>query len=130
MQNAALKVDAKLRTKLRIFAVVLALVTLCGANEEVVEYAKLRPVSSLSGTVIDQTGVPIPQVQVFDMSADGKSVLRSTKTDVQGRWAFDPVPDKNVYRVHFLKGGFKQVWMHLKLTKGRAKPLSVDLPVA
>lgn len=114
----------------RLLAIVLAFATLCAASEQSIEYAKVRPIRSVSGTVVDKTGAPIPQVQVFDMSADGKSVLRSTKTDVQGRWAFDPVPGKSMYRVHFAKSGFNQVWMHLKLTKGRAKPLSVEMPVA
>jgi Carboxypeptidase regulatory-like domain len=116
--------------KFTLLGLIIALATFCVANEEAIEYAKVRPVNSLSGTVIDQTGAPIPQVQVLEMSADGKTVLRSTPTDEQGRWTFQPTPGRNTYRVQFSKGGFRQVWMRLKLTKRRAKPLSVEMPVA
>src|SRR3954469_4369190 len=65
----------------------LCLLGICEAGQEVVQYAKTRNLSSLSGTVVDRTGAAIPDAQVCTMSAGWKTELQCTTTDSDGRWA-------------------------------------------
>jgi hypothetical protein len=111
-------------------AVVICFLTTCPAGQETVEYAKVRNAANLSGVVSDQSGAAIPQVRVFEMSDDWRSELRSTTTDAQGRWSLSPTVNGATYRIQFTKDGFNTVRIRVRVTKHRAKPLAVELPVA
>jgi carboxypeptidase family protein len=111
-------------------AVVICFLTVCQAGQETVEYAKVRNAANLSGVVSDRSGAAIAQVRVFEMSDDWSAELRSTTTDSQGRWSFSPTVNGATYRIQFIKDGFNTVRIRVKVTKRRAKPLAVEMPVA
>lgn len=117
--------------KVTLVAFLLCLVTTCGAGQqEVVQYAKIRNAGSLSGNVADAAGVPIPQVRVCEMSANSEIELQCTTTDSQGQWSLTARKDTEVYRLRFAKNSFNHVWLRVRLTKRKAAPLTITLPVA
>jgi len=111
-------------------AVLLCLLTTCGAGTEVIQYAKTRNVRTLSGSATDTTGAAIPDVQVCTMSHRWKVQLQCTTTDSQGRWSLPPLPNANTYELRFVKDGFDQVWIRVRVTQRKAAPFMVELPVA
>ena len=112
------------------FIAVVMLLATCHAGQEVLEYAKVKKVGTLSGVVTDQTGAPIPGTQVSEMSDDWKTELRSTSTDAQGRWSLLPRSGIKSYRIRFAKDGFNQVWVRLRIKARNTTPLAITLPVA
>jgi len=110
-------------------AVVLCFLTWCEAGNEIVEYAKVRDVGSLAGVVSDPVGAPIAEVRTCEMSGDWKTELACTTTDAQGHWALPSVTQSNVHQIQFVKDGFNQVRVRVRL-KRNAKPLTIDMPVA
>ena len=109
---------------------VVCLLGICEAGQEVVQYAKTRNVSTLSGTVVDTTGTAIPDVQVCSMSAGWKTNLRCTKTDSVGHWALPVRPKEKLYYLRFVKANFNQVWIKARVTTRNSAPLTVEMPVA
>lgn len=116
--------------KVALVALLLCLVATCGAGQQDVQYAKIRTAASLSGNVADAAGVPIPQVRVCEMSANSETKLQCTTTDSQGQWSLTPRKNTRVYRLRFAKNNFNQVWLRVRLTKRKAAPLAITLPVA
>lgn len=111
-------------------AAAFCLLTICYANESAIEYTKVRNAAELSGVVLDQVGAPISEVRVSEMSDKWSTELRSTATDSQGRWSFTPTETGKIYEIQLRKVGFHAVRIRVKVTKHRAKPLIVELPVA
>lgn len=64
--------------KAAISLIFVALLTVCNADESVIEYARVQKAQNLSGVIRDQTGIPIPQVAVEEMSDDWSTVLQHT----------------------------------------------------
>ena len=110
-------------------ALVLAFLSWCEAGNEVIQYAKVRDVQSLSGVVADSSGAPIAGAIVCEMSGGWKTQLGCTETDPQGRWSLKPIGKAKTYEIRFAKGGFHQVWMRLRL-RPSAKPFTIEMPVA
>jgi hypothetical protein len=115
---------------LAILLLVLCLLGICEAGQEVVQYSKTRNVSALSGMVVDTTGVAIPNAQVCSMSAGWRTELKCTTTDSDGRWALSVKPKEKLYYLRFVKANFNQVWIKARLTTRKAAPLTVEMPVA
>jgi hypothetical protein len=115
---------------LAIFLLTLCLLGICEAGQEIVQYAKTRNVSTLSGTVVDRTGAAIPDAQVCSMSAGWKMELQCTTTHSDGRWALSVRPKETLYFLRFVKANFNQVWIKARVTTRDAAPLSVEMPVA
>lgn len=112
------------------FLLVLCLLGICEAGQEVVQYAKTRNVPTLSGTVVDTTGAAIPDAHVCSMSASWKTELECTTTDSDGRWTMSVRPKETLYYLRFAKANFNQVWIKARVTTYNASPLTVELPVA
>ena len=112
------------------FLLVLCWLSICQAGQEVVQYAKTRKVSTLSGTVVDRTGATIPDTQVCSMSAGWKTDLQCTTTDSDGRWALSVKPKEKLYNLRFVKANFNQVWIKVRVTTRKSAPLTVEMPVA
>lgn len=112
------------------FLLVLCLLGICQASQEVVQYSKTRNVSTLSGMVVDRTGAAIPDAQVCSMSTGWKTELECTTTDSDGRWALSVKPEKKLYYLRFVKENFNQVWVKARVTTRKAAPLTVEMPVA
>lgn len=111
-------------------SIVLALLMSCAAQNAIVEYAKTRSTKSLSGSVNDQSGMAIPDVQVREMSSDWKAQLRSTKTDANGRWSLYPFVSGKTYCIEFSKPNFNTVHIRVKITNHSNEMIVVELPVA
>lgn len=112
------------------FLIMLCLLGVCEAGQEVVQYAKTRKVSTLSGTVVDGTGAAIPDAQVCSMSAGWKTERQCTTTDSNGRWALSVRPKETLYFLRFVKANFNQVWIKARVTTRDPAPLTVEMPVA
>ena len=112
------------------FLLVLCLLGICEAGQEVLQYAETRNVPTLSGTVVDRTGAAIPDAQVCSMSAGWKTELKCTTTDSDGRWALPVRPKETLYYLRFVKATFNQVWIKARVTTHNASPLTVEMPVA
>jgi len=126
-------VDAQELREMRIltnFLIVLCLLGICEAGQEVVQYSKTRGVSTLSGIVVDSTGAAIPDAQVCSMSAGWKTELECRTTDSDGRWALSARPKEKLYYLRFVKANFNQVWIKARVTTRKAAPLTVEMPVA
>ena len=122
--------DFKKMKVLANFLLVLCLLGICRASQEVVQYSKTRNVSTLSGTVVDRTGAAIPDAQVCSMSTGWKTELECTTTDSDGRWALPVKPEEKLYYLRFVKANFNQVWIKARVTTRKAAPLTVEMPVA
>jgi hypothetical protein len=111
-------------------AVFFCLLTVCHANESIIEYTKVRNAAELSGIVLDQSGVPISQVRVSEMTDNWNTEVRSTSTDGQGHWSFAPTKRGSTHEIQFTKATFHAVRIHVKVTKRHPKTLIVEMPVA
>lgn len=112
------------------FLLVLCLLSICQAGNEVVQYSEPRNVSNLAGMVVDTTGAAIPYAQVCSMSGDWKMELQCTTTGSDGRWALPVKPKEKLYYLRFVKASFNQVWIKARVTTRKAAPLTVEMPVA
>ena len=109
---------------------VLFWLSTCEAGQEILQYAKTRNVSNLSGTVVDSTGATLPDTQVCTMSAGWKTDLQCTTTDSDGRWAIPVRPRERLYYLLFVKANFNQVQIKVRVTTLKSAPLTVEMPVA
>jgi len=64
------------------------------AQLQVVEIEQPQFAKSVAGVVVDPSGAALPGVTVEERSEDWKTVLRSTKTDENGRFHFAPSRNK------------------------------------
>jgi hypothetical protein len=116
---------------LGLIAACVLLLSICFANEEVVEIGDLQIAKSLSATVTDPTDAPIPGVRVTEVRLDWQTTLRSTVTDAQGHWSLAPVPNQKVYYIRLVKGsGFNEVRFRVRLDKQKGQDLRIKLPLA
>ncbi|HWC18755.1 MAG TPA: carboxypeptidase-like regulatory domain-containing protein, partial [Terriglobales bacterium] len=102
----------------------------CDAGEEVIQCAKTRDVRTLSGTVTDTTGAEMPNVQVCSMANHWKKELRCTATDSGGKWSLPSTAKEDTYELRFVKEGFNQVWIRVRLAQRKVAPFVLKLPVA
>jgi hypothetical protein len=116
--------------KAAISLIVFALLTVCNADESVIEYARVQKAQSLSGVIRDQMGVPIPQVAVEEMSDDWSAVLQHTMTEAAGHWSLPVLPERRTHCIRFLKPVFHQLRLRVQLTRRATKPLDFRLPVS
>ena len=110
-------------------AIVLGVLTWCDAGNEVVQYANVRDVQSLSGAVTDPSGAPITGARVCEMSGGWKTDVQCTTTDSEGHWSLEPTAKMRIYEIKFAVDGFNQVWIRLRI-KTKAKPFTIELPIA
>ena len=83
--------------------VVIALLTVCHADESSIEYAGVQKANSQSGVITDQAGAPIPEVTVQEMSDGWTTALQTTATDVNGQWSLPEVRGRKVHQIRFAK---------------------------
>jgi hypothetical protein len=65
---------------------------------ETVEINNVQFSKILGGIVVDPTGSPLVGVEVIEVASDWHTTIRSTKTDVEGRWSVPPVQKQKIGR--------------------------------
>jgi hypothetical protein len=116
------------RFVLFVFSVVVFSTAFAGV--ETVEIGKGQIAKTLTGTVVDPAGSAMPGVQVFEVSSDWKTVLRTTTTDSNGKWSLPPVPGQQVYYLRFVAYGFNPLQVRVKSNRRKGSDLRFKLPIA
>jgi len=114
----------------RIFVFTLFLMICAAAfgGYERVIISELQTAKTLAGVVTDTNDEALPDVLVVEVSPDGKTTIRSTTTDSEGRWSLPPT-GRRIYHLLFVKNGFNDIQVRVKLSKV-GKKLRFSLPVA
>lgn len=100
------------------------------AQYTLIELADVQLAKSVSATIQDPTGAPIPKALVREFSADWRTVLRSTSTDSDGRFSFTPVRGRKVYFIQISAPGFDPLRFRLQMDTKRGASLKLKLTVA
>jgi carboxypeptidase family protein len=113
----------------------LAAAFLCGslsldAHNVTIQYEKVKVGGSLSVTVVDQNGDPIPGLVVAEMGKNWKNSLRKTKTDAKGIFAFTPVSGRQIYYFQISAVLFKWVQFRMRVDSKRGTALKIEMEVA
>jgi hypothetical protein len=121
-------------------AVVFGFLTCCRAQNSI-EIADIQNAPSVSGTLVvaqvrfldphveQPAPEPIEDATVCEASDDWKAELECTAMDKQGHWSLPSSPQRQIYRIKFVKAGFSPVFIRLQVRR-KAKPLTVGMPVA
>jgi hypothetical protein len=113
-----------------LFILSMAVFSTAFAGVETVEIVKIQTTKLLSGTIVDPTDSAMPGVQVIEMSSDWKTVLRTTKTDSNGKWFLAPVEKQQIYYLRFLTDGFNPLQVRIKLVHRNGTALRFKLPIS
>jgi hypothetical protein len=114
----------------KAFAPILVLTMACvtaTAGVEIVELAKVQAAKGLMGTVHDPSGALLPNVRVDEVSPDWKTVLQTTSTDAQGRFAIVPASKQELYYLVFTLNAFNQLRVRVKVDHQSNHELSLQL---
>jgi hypothetical protein len=95
-----------------------------------VEIQNLQLARSLAAVVEDPTDSPIAGVLVEDVSSDWKKTLRSTTTDVSGRFTFAQVKGRDVYYLRLTIKDFNQLRVRVKVDPERGKELQLKMEIS
>jgi hypothetical protein len=110
-----------------VLAMALSSTTFAGFERVVLDELQIAKV--LSGIITDPSGEVVPGVQVLEVTPDDKITLRTTTTDSERRWSLPPVASRSVYHLRFVKDGFNELQVRVKLGK-QGKGLRLVLPIA
>jgi hypothetical protein len=113
-----------------ITIVVLGSVLSLFGGVETVVISNVQGSKDLGGIVVGPSGAPISGAEIVETTPDGKTTLRSTVTDDNGKWSLPPVTGKKLYYLHFVMKNFNPVELRLKLNTKKGKPLVVALPLS
>ena len=100
------------------------------AQYQLIELADVQLAKSVSATIQDPTGVPVPRAVVQEFSADWKTVLRSSSTDGHGKFSFTPAPGRTIYFLQISAPGFDPLRFRLQIDTKRGASLKLKLTVA
>ena len=97
---------------------------------EIIEFAEVQVVSSLSGVVHDPSDSSMKDALVEEFSSDWKKVLRSTHTDASGLFTLQPVKGRSLYYLQISSRGFNPIHVRVRIDRVRGKLLRLTMPVA
>jgi len=100
------------------------------AQYQIVQLADVQFAKSISATIQDPTGAPVPEAVVQEFSPDWKTVLRSISTDRHGKFSFAPTPGRTIYCIQVSAPGFDPLRFRLQLDTKRGASLKLKLTVA
>jgi hypothetical protein len=95
-----------------------------------IELADVQLANSVSATIQDPAGAPVPNAVVQEFNADWKTVLRSSSTDTHGKFSFTPAPGRKIYFVQISAPGFDPLRFRLRVDTKRGASLKLKLAVA
>ncbi len=81
--------------------------------------------AGIKGTLVDETGLKQPQLEVLLKTERGGGVVARTKTDDQGRFTFDDVPPGRYLLA--AKKLYSQAEKHVRVEAGQHTKVSVEL---
>src|SRR5215469_9679648 len=84
-----------------VFLIYTVLIPAAVAVREIVVIEEPQPARQVDGVVLDPSGAPISGMTVTDRTEDEATVLRSTRTDEQGRFHFSKKRAKTLYYLRF-----------------------------
>jgi hypothetical protein len=113
-----------------LLVVCIAISSTAFAQTETIQIADIQFAKTLSGAIVDTSGSPISGVQVFEVSTDQKTVVRSTTTNRDGRWSLTPVQGQKIYSMRFRCDGFHTLEVRIRLNRRIGKDLRFQLYVA
>jgi hypothetical protein len=104
--------------------------SLVHAGYDVVEIQEIQLAKSLSATVTDQGGFPVPGAKVEEMNPGWKRILRSTQADNKGRFTLAPVPGREIYYLQISYPTFDPLRVRVSISVKNGKELKLRLVVA
>lgn len=100
------------------------------AQNQTVEISNLQLANSVSATVQDRTGNPVPRVTVEEYDAGWKQPLRSTRSDGAGKFSFAPVAGRKIYYLQLSAPGFNPLRVRVRLIRRHRPSLALQLEIA
>lgn len=97
---------------------------------ETVEIAKVQVVKAVSGLVRDANGTAISGATVAEVSADHKQVIRSVRTDTDGKFALPSEPGKKIYNLMIWSDGFNPLLIRVRTSRWTKRLLDLRLYVS
>lgn len=104
--------------------------TALSAQNEMVEISNLQLANSVSATVQDRTGHPIPRVTVEEYDAGWKQLLRSTTSDGTGKFSFAPVTGRKIYYLQLSAPGLNPLRVRIRLVRRHRPSLTLQIEIA
>jgi hypothetical protein len=95
-----------------------------------VELRDIQFSKTVSGTVVDQSGAPVADVEVAEVSSDWKTSLRTTQTGADGKWSLTPVHGRKWYFIRLTAPGFNELRFRMQLSNTKSQGLRIVLSVA
>jgi len=92
-----------------LLALCLTICTTAFGGYETVVISELQTAKALAGVVTDKNGEALSDVIVREISPDGKTTIRSTITDSEGRWS---LPQAHRKQPASLPGSAAEVHLH------------------
>jgi hypothetical protein len=114
----------------KLGAMILLLYAPVPAQYQTIELADTQVANSVGAIVQDPNGSAIPGASVAEFAASWKTVLRSTSTDIDGRFSFNRVRSRDVYFIQISARGFDPLRFRLKLDPKHGISLRLKLTVA
>ena len=109
----------------------LSLLTLNVAGQhQTIEIEKPQSAKLVGGIVTDPSGAVVPDVIVEERSQNWGTVLRSTKTDENGRFKFPAIQNKAVYYLQLSCYGFDPLRIKVRIDKKAKSPLILKMVIA
>jgi hypothetical protein len=99
------------------------------AQYEIVELADVKLAKSLSATVQDPAGYPLPRVLVQEFAKDWKTELRTSTTDARGHFSLSTTGRK-IYYVQLSAPGFDPLRVRIQVDRKRGANLELKLTIA
>jgi hypothetical protein len=100
------------------------------AQYQIVELAGVQLAKSLSATIQDPTGSPMPKALVQEFSPDWKTVLRTSATGTDGKFSLPTVKGQKIYCLQISAPGFDPLRVRVQVDPKHGTRLKLKLEIA
>lgn len=91
--------------------------TALSAQNQMIEIANLQLANSVSATVQQQAGHPVPRVTVEEYDAGWKQPLRSAVSEGTGKFSFAPVTGRKIYYLQLSSPEFNPLRVRIRVVR-------------